>query len=300
VDRFLRVAGGVSARAASAAARSGLLLVNDRAVPSLEYFVKQGDSVTLRALPSTLRPSWVDWAARILYEDNALLAVDKPAGVQSTPGPGEGGSALAAVEALLRGRVGSENVTLYPLHRLDKETSGVLCLARSPAVADAVGRLFRSRAVEKQYWALLGRAKAAGADAESEGEWRDLLAAPGGAAKRARVAPAAEGGKPCRTLWRRRSTLAGGVAEMELHPLTGRTHQLRVQAAARGTPVLGDALYGRADGRLPPPPRLCLHCARIALAHPVDGRRLELTAPLPAELVEYANAQRAAGPHLAS
>jgi len=281
LDRFLRNSAGLSTRQASAAQRSGRLLVNGRRVGSLlHFFVKSGDSV---ALAKAAQPAVEDWARRVLYEDDSLLVVDKPAGLPSVPGGGTSESALACAEALLRSRDAAV-ARLFPLHRLDKETSGVLCLAKDAALCDAFSRLFRSRAVEKTYWAVLS---CGAEDGEAEGEWRDELASRAG---RARAAPAAEGGKPCRTLWRREEVL-GRAALYTLRPLTGRMHQLRAQAALRRTPVLGDDMYGRVDGRLPAPPRLCLHCARMEMELP-EGGRLVLEAPLPAELAAYHAALR--------
>lgn len=244
-------------------------------------------AVSRRQLPRCRAAAPVDWAARLLYEDESLVVVDKPCGIPSTPGGGSSESALHSVEELLLSARERKQTRLFPVHRLDKQTSGVLVLAKSAHVAFLLGQLFASRDVKKTYWALLN-----GLPLEADtGEWRDLLSS---TTSRSRVVSGDAGGKSAVTGYRVLQRTASGCI-VELTPRTGRMHQLRVQAASRGRPVAGDDVYGRADGAKsaappPPPPRLCLHCSVMSMEHPEKpgGMPLVFEAALPEELRRYA------------
>ncbi|MGC8469210.1 MAG: RluA family pseudouridine synthase [Acetobacteraceae bacterium] len=215
--------------------------------------------------------------ARVLYRDEWLLALDKPAGLAVQGGKGITRHLDAMLDHLLDpARPGAEE-RLRLVHRLDRETSGVLLLARSAAAAARLAALFRGREVEKTYWALvIGRPEG------TAGRIRLALAREGG---RSRLA---EPGEPLAaaalTEWRLVEAAGRRLAWLELRPLTGRTHQLRVHCAALGTPILGDALYGAApmEGF---GPGLHLHARRLVLPHP-QGGRLAVEAGLPPHLRE--------------
>ncbi len=211
--------------------------------------------------------------ARLLYRDEWLLALDKPAGLAVQGGKGIARHLDAMLDHL---RLGAEERPRL-VHRLDRETSGVLLLARGAAAAARLAALFRGREVEKTYWALvIGRPEG------QEGRIRLPLAREGG---RSRVAgpeePLAAGAV---TEWRLLEAAGRRLSWLELRPLTGRTHQLRVHCAALGTPILGDALYGAApmEGFAS---GLHLHARRLALPHP-QGGRLAVEAGLPPHLRE--------------
>jgi RluA family pseudouridine synthase len=204
----------------------------------------------------------------VLYEDEALIAIDKPAGMPSTPTRvAAAGTALETLRSQLGERDG-RRPRLWPVHRLDAGTSGVLVFARTRKAAADLSAAFRGGQVEKEYAALV-----AGRVAEEEGRVNLALRSVRG---RAVVDPA---GKPASTEW---SVLArtGNCSLLRLRPNTGRMHQLRAHLGAVGHPVLGDRLYGG-----PPAARLMLHASALRLRHPQGGASIELSAPRPQELM---------------
>lgn len=198
----------------------------------------------------------------ILYEDAQLLVIDKPAGLAVHPGPRTPRSLEDRLDAL---RLGYK-YRPRPAHRLDRDTSGCLVLARGPRALKRLGRLFEAGAVEKDYVALLA------GDVKGSG----LIDAPlrkvsgRGAGWRMIVA---EGGKPARTRWRALGAAPGGTL-VAFRPETGRTHQIRVHAAHALAPIAGDPVYGGGSG----PMRL--HAARVAFDWS-GGRRVDVAAPAP-------------------
>ena len=205
-------------------------------------------------------------AERILHEDRSLVAIDKPAGAPSHPTLARReGSALQLTEELLRRRAG-EKIPLWPLHRLDTGTSGILVFARSQRAARAMSQNFARRQIHKRYIALV-----AGVPEPREGEIGARLLE---AHFRTQVAPE---GKEAVTRYRVLEAYPR-AALVEIEPLTGRMHQIRVHLATIGHPVLGDTKYGKAAAT-----RLFLHASRLELPHPEGGRLLVIESPLPAE-----------------
>jgi 23S rRNA pseudouridine1911/1915/1917 synthase len=215
----------------------------------------------------------------LLYQDAWLVAVDKPAGMPSHPlKPGETGTAANALVARFPEVAGAgEDVREGGLvHRLDIETSGVLLAARDRQTWEAVRALFRERAVDKRYWALvsgpIGDEGAIELPLRHKGETR--------------VEPALDGGEPGREAFSEFRVLAraGELALVEVKILTGVLHQVRAHLAAIGAPVVGDALYG---GRpLPGLKRFFLHARSLGLSHPSTAGPLRIESPLPAELCQ--------------
>jgi 23S rRNA pseudouridine1911/1915/1917 synthase len=165
-------------------------------------------------------------------------------------------------------------------HRLDRPVSGVIVFCRNTKAAQRVHEQFQQHRVTKVYWALVE-----GAVADDAGEWHDFVRKVGDEARAEIVPPDADGAKEAVTAWRvlRREA---DVTLLELTPKTGRMHQLRVQAAARGHPVVGDALYGstRPFGPAAELPRdrvIALHARRLAFEHPFRKVLVELEAPAP-------------------
>jgi 23S rRNA pseudouridine1911/1915/1917 synthase len=224
----------------------------------------------------------------VLYEDEEVVVVNKPAGMAVHAGTGSSSGTL--VNALL-GRyrsLSSAGGALRPgiVHRLDKSTSGALVVARNDAAHRALAEQFRRRTVEKTYLALLHGRLARDTGSVDLSVARDLR-------RRTRMtARRGAAGRQARTDWRVLARVEGfTLAEVRLH--TGRTHQIRVHFSALGHPVVGDALYGAPRqvraGRaaLPPLGRNFLHAARIRFLHPVKEEPVEARAPLPAELREF-------------
>jgi 23S rRNA pseudouridine1911/1915/1917 synthase len=229
-------------------------------------------------------------ALEILYEDADIAVVNKAAGMIVHPGAGGGAGTLVA--ALLNRYGTSEGLSTVggPLrsgivHRLDKETSGVMLIARTDAAHLKLVAEFRDREVEKTYIALLHGAVKGESGRVELPVARDLN-------RRARMTARRREGREARTDWRVLLRFTGfTLIEAGLH--TGRTHQIRVHFSTLGWPVVGDTLYGaprqeRVSGALLPSlDRNFLHAARIAFLHPRTGKRVEFRAPLPEALVNY-------------
>jgi 23S rRNA pseudouridine1911/1915/1917 synthase len=231
----------------------------------------------------------------ILFEDADIVAVNKPAGM--TVHAGAGNASGTMVNALLgRGQSLSQlGDALRPgiVHRLDKETSGVILVAKTDAAHARLGEAFRQRTVNKTYIALVqgsfettsGRIELAiGRDPLK----RVRMAAEQKTFRGAKIANSREARTDWRTLLRMDSTT---LLEVQLH--TGRTHQIRVHFSALRHPVVGDTLYGAAaqvrvgDISNPPLGRNFLHAAKIVFSHPRTGERMEIRAPLPVELYDF-------------
>ena len=209
-------------------------------------------------------------ALEVLHEDAHLIALAKPAGLLSVPGRGPANADCLSARAQQR----------WPealvVHRLDQATSGLMLMARSAAVQRALGAAFAERRVRKRYEALVHGlpASAPGADGWSEIDLPLIVDWPN--RPRSKVDHAI--GKPSRTRWRLLAhDAATATARLALAPVTGRSHQLRVHLMTIGHPIVGDTLYGPADGA----PRLMLHACALHLAHPVTGEALALESPVP-------------------
>lgn len=187
----------------------------------------------------------------VLYRDALLLVIDKPRGVSVHPGPGGGPSLTASLDALRFGLPRRPEAA----HRLDRETSGCLALGRHRQALARLGRLFAENRVDKLYWGVVE-----GGPAADEGEI-DLPLAPRSPDPASWLMKPDPGGQPALTRWRVLGR-AGGLAWLELRPVTGRTHQLRVHCASAGWPILGDRYYG--DGARTGP-RLHLHARALAI-----------------------------------
>jgi 23S rRNA pseudouridine1911/1915/1917 synthase len=264
--------------------KSGDVMVNGR--PSKPaYQVEPGDVISI-IIPAELEEPIQAEAIPldIIYEDAYLLAVDKPAGMVVHPAYGHTGGTL--VNALLAHAPEVADVggleRAGVVHRLDKDTSGVILVAKDEPTRAALQRQFKRRQIIKSYLALV----------EDRVEPREgVIEVPVGRDKRDRKKMAAvRGGRQARTLYRVVETFPEHTL-LEVRPHTGRTHQVRVHLAWMGYPVVGDSVYGRRRQRLLRS-RHFLHAARITFEHPVSGKTITLEAPLPAELSAVLNRLR--------
>ena len=227
----------------------------------------------------------------ILYEDQDVIAINKPAGMMVHAGAGNSRGTL--VNALLgRGQSlsqGGDPLRPGIVHRIDKETSGILLVAKNDFAHAKLSEAFRTRAIQKTYIALVQ-----GVLTEDRGRIdlpiaRDPVRRNRMTAKRAASLPNA---REARTDWRVLERI-GSTTLLEVQIHTGRTHQIRVHFSALKHPVVGDTLYGASGqlhvGRtsLPPLGRNFLHAARLGFQQPRTGQPIQLTAPLPAELRGY-------------
>jgi len=233
-------------------------------------------TVELPAPAPALMPEDVPFLVR--YEDSHLAVVDKPSGVVVHPGAGRAEGTLAA--GILRRwpqvRGVGEESRWGIVHRLDRDTSGLLVVALTHEAWPALRRAISRHLVERTYLALVQ-----GLPASSSG----TIDAPlGRSARRRGLVQVEPAGRPARTHYRCLARWPGPrLALLEVTLETGRTHQIRVHLASIGHPVVADPVYGRGDGLAP---RLFLHAARLRFAHPVTGEDLAVSSPLPPDLEE--------------
>ena len=222
--------------------------------------------------PVASRARWIE--QHVLHEDEGLLVLDKPAGLAVHAG---GSVSLGAVELLRAARPGEAFLQLA--HRLDRATSGCLLLARKPRALRALHKAFRGNEVRKTYVALLAGSLKGGERSVDLPLDRSRST---GSERRVR----AGSGQPAQTRFMPRRGWRDATLVRAI-PLTGRTHQIRVHAAAIGHPVLGDGRYGQTRSepdRAIGLKRLFLHASGLELRHPLTSRALRLHAPLPDEL----------------
>jgi 23S rRNA pseudouridine1911/1915/1917 synthase len=293
LDRALASVMGVSRTRAQEAIKSGAAQVNGRAARASQI-VEVGQRITLAPEASDATgpsPNATPVAdaipLRIVYEDAHLLVVDKPAGMVTHPAPGHSGGTLVNALLAYAPQLGGVGDRARPgiVHRLDKDTSGLLVVAKDAATHAALAQQMKDRAMVKRYLALVE-----GAMPTAEG----VIDAPIGRDHRQRLRMGllslASGGREARTRFR---TLEehGGRSLLEVQLETGRTHQIRVHLAAVHHPVVGDPVYGR--GQRPLPPRQFLHASHLEFRHPATGEWLAFDAPLPDDLAAFLAAWRA-------
>lgn len=205
----------------------------------------------------------------VLYADDALLVLDKPAGLLSVPGRGDD------KQDCLSARVQAVYPTALVVHRLDMATSGLIVMALGVDAQRQLNDAFAERRVEKRYVAVVQGCMPAQAGAWGDIDLPIIVDWP----NRPRRMIDHATGKPSLTRWRRLPGQADGpTTRVELAPVTGRSHQLRVHLKALGHPIVGDALYGETD-LAEPGQRLLLHASELTLSHPTSGVLLHFTSP---------------------
>jgi 23S rRNA pseudouridine1911/1915/1917 synthase len=289
LDRYLADHGGLPSRAAveRLIERGGVRVDGERAHKALR--LSGGEVIELAEEPGA-GPAGPEPGSELEIPlalcDEHVIVADKPAGVVTHPAPGVVGPTLVAALRGLGLRGGEDEQRPGVVHRLDRDTSGLLVLARSDEAYASLGEQMRARRIEREYVALVrGRPPSR----------RGTIDAPIGRDRNdvGRMAVGGRAERPAITHFELAEPLAG-TSLLRLKLETGRTHQIRVHLAAIGHPVLGDPVYGVPGSQIGLG-RQFLHAARLAFAHPADGRRVDLASDLPPDLAEALERARAAG-----
>ena len=278
LDVLLSEQTGLSRSRVAALMEEGLCVSGGKECRKAGTKLPEGQEVILTVpAPREAAPQAEDIPLEILYEDEDLAVVVKPRGMVVHPAAGHPDGTL--VNALLArldslGGIGGE---LRPgiVHRLDKETSGLMLVAKNDETQEALSRMLKDREIEKHY-----RALAEGKFKEPEGE----IDAPIDRSKKDRKKMAVDPeGRPALTRWK---VLAegNGCTLLDVHILTGRTHQIRVHLKSIGHPVCGDELYGYEKGAKVP--CLMLHAYSLAFLHPRTHEKMAFQAPLPEDFLK--------------
>ena len=257
-----------------------------------DHAVAGGDTMAF-SFPDTVPMAikGVDIPLDVLFEDRHMLAINKAAGMVVHPGAATGEDTL--VHALLghcadslSGIGGVERPGI--VHRLDRETTGVIVVAKTDAAHRALADQFATRSLKKFYVALV-----AGVPPLLSGTIDAAISRHPTHRHRMTIG---EGGRPARTAWERVEIYGDIAALMRCQIFTGRTHQIRVHLKSLGFPILGDPLYGwKPDDRLATQPaRVMLHAEHLILTHPINGKELDLRAPLPADFTAMIKTLKAA------
>jgi 23S rRNA pseudouridine1911/1915/1917 synthase len=289
LDRFLAdIVPGLSRTRAQALIEQGAVRVDGRpgrasqtVVAGQRVEVAATPAVAREAAPPPLAPEPIP--VLILFEDPYLLVVDKPAGLVVHPAPGHPSGTLvnALLERLAPAGMGAEGSPLRPgiVHRLDKDTSGLMVVACDAATLAGLAAQMKAHHTVKRYLALVE-----GHMPVPEGAIEAPIGRDPRQRQRMALVSMAGGGREARTRFRVLRE-AHGRSLLELQLETGRTHQIRVHLAAVGHPVVGDPTYGRPQA--PRPPRQFLHAAHLEFEHPATGTWMTFDAPLPADLAAF-------------
>lgn len=277
--------------------REGRIQVN-HAVVRPNYRLSQADTILVPAPPPPLATHLVSEAIalEILYEDADILVVNKPAGMVVHPAAGHPSGTL--VNAVLHhcpdlAGVGGEKRPGI-VHRLDRDTSGVMVVAKHDRALAVLQKQFKQRAVVKQYVALVeGRLKDDRGEIDTpigrhptDRKRQAVLVQHDSHAHRSRDAVTEYTVIARYSVPVRDAQGHGNFTLLHAHPITGRTHQIRVHLAWLGHPIVGDPIYGLRTQRLHAP-RLCLHAQSLRLRLPSSGEEVEFTAPLPSDLAAF-------------
>ncbi len=263
---FLRTELALSSTLVKTLKWKNAFLVNGAAVHT-NHPVVPGDRITV--LLEEDRPEFPpeEGPLTILYEDDSLLAIDKPAGLLMHPSFYRNRGTLANFVAAYYQRT-NQACAVHPVSRLDRDTFGLVLLAKNGHIHARMMELLKTRQVEKTYHALVE-----GRMAEASGIWDFPIARRGGGSLLREVRP---DGQEALTEWKTLEVYEA-AAKLELHPITGRTHQLRVHCAHAGHPIVGDPQYGHVS---PDYPHQQLCAVRLAFPHPLTGQPMEIESKL--------------------
>lgn len=272
--------------------RSGCIRLDGRAAKPSQR-VHDGHTVSVAIPEPTVahyRPEPMD--LDVLHEDPDIIVLNKPAGIVVHPGPGHPTGTL--VHGLLYhcSDLSPIGGTLRPgiVHRLDRDTSGTIVVAKTAVAHEHLGVQFKARTVEKTYLALVW-----GHFSEAEGRFDEPIGRH--PSERKKMSTRSKSARSAVTLWTVRKTYVDGTL-LEVNLKTGRTHQIRVHCAAAGRPIVGDPVYGRRRGAgkgrssdaaahgLRRIARQMLHAWRLSFIHPVSGKRIQFQSPLPADMIQ--------------
>lgn len=278
---------GARSRAADWIERGKVFLNGDAAAfPDAGRRLRTGDRVELWVdRPGTASPVRRGVAAmrrllRIMHEDRAILVADKPPGLLVEPLPGDDNgepTLLDLVADHLRTAVRARPLIV---HRIDRDTSGLVLFAKTRAAREALKAQFERHRPERVYFTFVE-----GSVSPPAGTWRDRLVWDAAHLRQRRAHPREARAKEAIARYRVLEQF-GAVTLLEVSLVTGKRNQIRVQAGLRGHPVVGERLYrfGIPPGNSPPFGRQALHAVRLAFTHPVTGKRLRVSAPLPDDL----------------
>ncbi len=291
IDVYLSSRTSLSRSSAQELISSGAVTVNGIAVkPSykvrmedrIHVILPERETVTLVAEPLPIE---------VIYRDEDLIVVNKPPGMVMYPAAGHSGGTLMNAIAWHADRLATVGAPVRPgvVHRIDKDTSGLVVVALSDEAYYGLVSQFKERTIERSYIALVY-----GSMKEDKGEIELKIGR--SPLHRKKMSTRVKRGKPARTSWRvlERYSMATMI---EAKLATGRTHQIRVHFSALGHPVLGDRDYGkktslRLNNTVLKIPRQMLHAERLGFSHPVTGKWLEFRAPLPEDMMEVVRALR--------
>lgn len=280
----------LSRRAVKCVIDDGLFRVNGGPVKKGDR-LKPGDALRFQGPADWLSTRPVPGAqleVPIVYEDSSLLAVDKPAGMDTHGFSGRERHTLTNFLAARRPNLAAIGRSPWEpglVHRLDRETSGLIVIAKSPQVYENLRRQFRRHAVKKQYWALVW------GEAKPEGSITFPMTHDSGNRRKMRALLDYSTVRPRQRIWAastrfRRLAARQGLSFLEIGMETGVTHQIRVHLSAVGHPIVGDELYGKEHSETFGLIRHFLHAFRLELFHPAADRLLRIECALPEELKE--------------
>ncbi len=258
--------------------------------------VRLGEEISFsfaEVAPSELRP--VKIRLSVLFEDKSLLAVNKPAGMVVHPGAGTREDTLVhALLAHCKGSLSGIGGVERPgiVHRLDRETSGVMVVAKTDAAHRDLARQFAERTAKNEYLAIV-----AGVPRLMSGSIQKPIGRNVRHRHKMAVVEEGAGGRASWTDWTLVERFGDSACLISCSLHTGRTHQIRVHLSSIGHPLLGDTVYGwKASGKLPKTPeRVMLHAYKLSIVHPKSGKPLDLEAPLPADFKAQLKALRSLG-----